>query len=434
MPVARPQITAAAGNRRDQDIDLLSTLIARARQGEVAVQTHVADRLAAIGCHVDRLRYRPDEVLLRHEFAAAGAMSRAERESIVARLSGTGGGRSLILFAHPDSEPVAGLEAWSHDPFSARIANGRIHGWGVADDLAGVAIMVAALSAVRAAGLPLAGDVIIASTPSKRHAHGVAAVLDHGVTADAAIYLHPAESGAGMAEVKAFSSGLLSFEVEIAGGLPPTNEPGHTIFAHQAVNPIDKALVVHRALTELGARRAERVRHPRLERAVGRASNVLMAGVSCGAEARYDRVAERFVVRGSISFPPGEAIKDVQAELASAVAVAARTDPWLAVEPPRLTWVSGVSGAEVAEDHPLYRIVADVIEQQLGRAPNVNPLHTASDIRVPYVQKGIATVGLGPLGGDLTQNGRTGEWVDVEDYLGCIAITAGIIAAWCGPP
>jgi acetylornithine deacetylase len=62
----------------------------------------------------------------------------------------------------------------------------------------------------------------------------------------------------------------------------------------------------------------------------------------------------------------------------------------------------------------------------------MNPLHTGSDIRNPAVQKGIPCVGLGPLGGDLTQNGRTDEWVDVQDHLRAVAVTAALIAEWCG--
>jgi acetylornithine deacetylase len=94
--------------------------------------------------------------------------------------------------------------------------------------------------------------------------------------------------------------------------------------------------------------------------------------------------------------------------------------------------VAGVSGAETSVDHPLYQVVADAIRQVTGQAPHVNPLHTSSDIRNPIVQAAIPTVGLGPLGGDLTQNGLTDEWVDVEDYLKAVKVAAAVIAGWCG--
>ena len=81
---------------------------------------------------------------------------------------------------------------------------------------------------------------------------------------------------------------------------------------------------------------------------------------------------------------------------------------------------------------PLYGVVADAIRRVTGEAPFVNPLHTSSDIRNPILQAGIPTVGLGPLGGNLTQNGFTDEWVDVADYRRSVEVAAAVIAGWCG--
>ena len=61
-------------------------------------------------------------------------------------------------------------------------------------------------------------------------------------------------------------------------------------------------------------------------------------------------------------------------------------------------------------------------------------MHTSSDIRNPAVQKGMPTIGLGGLCGDLSQNGRHDEWIDVADYLRTIDATTAIILDWCGSP
>ena len=192
-----------------EPVAFLQELIRAQRDGEVAVQQRVADAARQLGCTVERVRYRPGDVPMVAEFASAQAIDADERESVVATYRGRGGGRSVIFFAHPDGEPVAATERWRHDPFAGVIEHGRLHGWGVADDLAGVATLVQGLQAALEAGKAPLGDVILASTPSKRHARGVSALLHGGLRADAAVYLHPAESGVGMREIKAFRSNSL---------------------------------------------------------------------------------------------------------------------------------------------------------------------------------------------------------------------------------
>lgn len=425
-------IDAAANERRDASLEFLRELIAAQRQGESAVQSRVATALRAAGCSIENVKYRPLDVPMVAEFASSGAVDAGIRTSTVGRLAGSGGGRSLIFFAHPDGEPVAGIDRWRHDPFVGKISHGRIYGWGVADDLAGVAIMVEAVACMRAAGLAPKGDVIVASTPSKRHARGVSALLHGGMSADAAVYLHPAESGAGMREIKAFASGLLEFRITVRGRPADTTEPIQTAFAHTAVNPILKAARILRALEELDVARGARVQHPELERMIGRSTNISIVSVSAGAPDSYWRVPESCMLYGTVSFPPPEALATVQSEIEAAVRVACSGDAWLEVNPPRIDWVSGVTGAEVRSDHPLFRAVASEVRTVTGTEPYVNPLHTSSDIRNPIVQKGIPTVGLGPLCGDLAQNGHADEWVDVEDYLRAVRAAARTIVSWCG--
>ena len=423
------RLRAAATDRGDAALALLRGMIAAQRTGEAAVQAEVARGLAGAGAEVRSLRYRPAEVPMREEFAAEPPPG--ERESVLGLLSGTGGGRSLILFAHPDSEPLPAAPGWSVDPFTGVVREGRLHGWGVSDDLAGVAAMVSALDVLRAAGVAPRGDVIVASTPSKRHARGVHAVMHHGYRADAAVYLHPAESGAGMREVKAFACGQIEFRITVPGRAPDTTEPGHGAFAHRGVNAIEKAFAVIAALRALDARRGARVHHPALEAAIGRSTNLLVGGIAGGTQ-RGTRVPTDCVISGALAFPPGETLSAVRAEIEAAVAEAAAADPWLRDHPPRIDFVAGVTGAEVPLAHPLWSATATAILGQTGVEPFMNPLHTGSDIRNPAVQQGIPCVGLGPLGGDLTQNGRTDEWVDVADHLRAVAVTAALIAEWCG--
>jgi len=415
-------------------LEFLRALSRTTREGEEAVQALVAKRMRDLKCEVETLRISPADLELKHEFADLGDRPPEPRISVVGRRAGRAGGRSLLLFAHPDNPPQEGLDRWRHDPFGAVIEGGRLYGWGVADDLAGVAIMIEALAALGEAGLEPGGEVILCSTPAKRNAQGVIALLSRGYTADAAVYLHPAESGVGMKEIKAVASGMLQFRIRIAGRAPDTSEPGHTAFAHRADNPAAKGMMVARALEEMDARRGRRVFHPGLDAAVGRSTNLLIGYVQAGEKGSLTRVPETCTLGASLTFPPSEKLADVRREVEAAVAEAARSDPWLRESPPRIDWVFGTQGVETPVDHPLYLTVSRAIRDVIGEDPFVNPLHSASDIRNPILYSGIPTVGLGPLAGDLAQNGLTDEWVDTADYIRAVQITARILLDWGNTP
>lgn len=414
-------------------IDFLRTLIAAQRGGERAVQAVVRQWLTEAGCAVETLPYDPAFIPLAGEFVGEQAQTEGIRRAVMGRLQGDPRRRSLLLFAHPDSEPVAGLDAWRRAPFGGSICGGRLYGWGVADDLAGVAAAV--LATRRAAEIASdLGNVIVAITPSKRHARGVAAVLHQGWTADAALFLHPAGSDAGLNEIQAFASGHLEFRITVSGRLPDTSEASHTAFAHLAVNPIDKAVLLLEALRGLDQRRGRRVHHPALDAAVGRSTNVTVSTIGAGDDDHLGRLSETCVLGGAVSYPPGEPLETVQIEIEVAIGQATARDAWLADHPPQIEWVAGVTGAECPSDHPLFQTAAQAIVELTGAEPQFNPMHIASDVRNPAVQKGIPTIGLGGLCGGLSQNGQHDEWIDVEDYLRTIDVTTAIILDWCGAP
>ena len=423
-------LKALIAGKRQEYLAVLRELLAASADGEEALQRAIAQRFEGLGCQVESISSRPNRFVLPADFAAPSAVPETERVSVVAVLPGTGGGRSLLAFAHPDSEPVADTDQWQHDPFAGEIEDGRMYGWGIADDLSGVIAMICALDAVGAAGLNLSGDVICASAVSKRRAQGIYALLEQGYQADAAIYLHPAESGAGLGDIKARASGLMYFRITVSGQPPHTSEPTHSPFYHLAVNPIDKAWLVYRALAELADERAKRVHHPAYAE-IGRSTNLHISHIAAGNSARPGRVAADAIMTGSVTFPPDEDIATVQREVEAAVRQVSADDVWLREHPAQVEWLQGTSGVEVAEDSDIFGTVAGAIEGVKGVAPSVQSLHAGSEIRAPNHFKGIPTVGFGPLSGDNTQSGGTDEWVSVDDFINMVEVVANIMVEWC---
>ncbi len=93
------------------------------------------------------------------------------RHNLIARRSGTGGGRSLLLSGHVDTVPV-GHQPWKHDPCSGTIERGRLHGRGSWDMKSGLAAQFAAAMALAKAGVRLRGDLLCESVVDEEFAGG----------------------------------------------------------------------------------------------------------------------------------------------------------------------------------------------------------------------------------------------------------------------
>jgi len=438
LPASLPETQSRKINRLFQQIDqnpneyitFLQQLSRATKESEEAVQKLVADRFKALGGEVEVLSIKPATLEFKNEFVADQEVSQVARTSVVGKYTGAKKGPSLLFFAHPDNPPQTGLDKWIHPAFDAQIEGSKLYGWGVADDLAGVAIMAEAIAAIQRAGLKIGGDVILCSTPAKKGAQGVIALLSKGYTADAAVYLHPAESGVGMREIKAIASGMLKFRITVQGQQPETTEPGKTAFAHLGTNAVHKAMKVVEALQALDAQRGERIHHPRLDKAVGRSTNLLIGYMNAGTPGGYTQIPDECTIGASLTFPPQEKMTLIQKEIEECLRKTAQSDPWLREHPPVIEWLFGTQGVETPVEHPLYQTVSRAIQDVTHEEPFVNPMHSGSDIRNPYLYSGIPTVGLGPLCGNLAQNGFYDEWVDVPDFIRAVKITAQIILDW----
>jgi acetylornithine deacetylase len=349
---------------------------------------------------------------------------------VVGRLGDDTSGPALMLWAHPDGMPFDNGDGWTHDPFAGEIDAGRMYGWGIADDLSGVAAALMTADILRGLRIRLRGNLVIASTPSKGHASGVLEVLNSGVRVDAGIYLHPAESGNGLRDIKALAPGMLRFRIRVSGKGPDTAEPNHALYAHQATDPIENMHQLIDALRALDARRAARLHNAAMEGLVGRSTNMLVSTLKGGET--LSRVATSCEAVITFVTPPGEAIEQVRDEIMQTLRTASNADPWQGDDPLQVDWLFGTSGVQVAEDDSLYRSVASAIENVTGSAPRYYAGHTASEIRQPILNYGIPAVGIGPLAGSLTQAGNTDEWLDVGDYLRMIAVCAVAACRWCG--
>ena len=307
------------------------------------------------------------------------------RVSVVGRLRGTGGGRSLLLYGHIDTVGVTGMP----EPFSATVRDGKLYGRGSYDMKCGVTACLAAVKALRDAGTTLRGDVLIAGVADEEAASiGMADVLRH-VTADAAIVTEPTELRVCLAH-----RGFIWVEVETLG-----------VAAHGSRFDlgVDANMRMGRFLARLDTLEQElraRPPHPLVGPPSLHAATLRGGtGISTYADRCRLEIERRTV--------PGETEERVLAELHAITDALAADDPtFRATVRPMLTR----SSFEVDRSAAIVTAVLGATEHVLGVEPKV--------IGEPYwmdaallSSAGIDTVVVGPSGAGAH---ALEEWVDLE--------------------
>lgn len=405
-------------------------LISLYPEGEKKLQSKIAARFKEIGCQVETLELFPSTVQLNKEFASEEVLEKSKRIHVVGRKRGNSDGKSLMIIAHPDADPID-PEGWTIPLHEGKIIDGKVYGWAAADDLSGISIMTEAVDALNEAEFKIDGDVFLVSASAKKNAYGIAAVLREGYSADAAIYLHPAESELGLKEIKTMTSGLLKFRIRVQGMKPPKTEFVQATFSHLGVNPIDKALYVIESFKRLNENRIRNIRYEPLNKEIGRGTNILVSYIEAGKQDNLTDIPNECIIGFGLTFPPNEDIDELISKIEEFVINISDSDPWLKNNPLELKWIQGTQGTEIPLDHPLVEITIDAFEKVTGNKPVSNPLYSKSDLRTPMLIKNIPMIGFGPLAGGLSTTGGLNEWVDIDEYIKAIKICAKMIIQWC---
>jgi acetylornithine deacetylase len=426
------EIVAEIGGRRDEIVSLACELIrldttARAPgdppRDEAVLQRLLADRLAIAGASIDL--FEPDASQLAGLPLVPPGLDFRGRPQLVARLSGRGGGRSLLLNGHIDVVPTQEADGWSSPPLAPEVRDGRLYGRGSCDMKGGIAALVVAAETLAQAGV-LSGDLLVATnTDEESSGAGGVALVERGLRADGGIVAEPTGF-----DVWISCRGSSYLTIAVPG------RAGHAEVAHPgwreggAVNAIDKAVVVLEGLRGLGERWAAdpALRHPRLSPPAV-VPTVIAAGdwpVTIPGEAQ---------LTVAVTFLPAQADADgwgtlVERDVAAAVADACAADDWLARHPARVKVdPNPVMPLEIPPD-------AEVVAAMSGSAADVagherlGGLDSWYDGATFTLLGGTPAVGFGP-GGFETAHG-VDENVPVDDLVTCAQCVAVAALRFCG--
>jgi acetylornithine deacetylase/succinyl-diaminopimelate desuccinylase family protein len=428
-------VRSAVSKRRDDLVALVRELVshrsenpkllgeaeaqARATAAEAACQDAVAARLAALGLQLDRFAALPG------------------RDDVVGRLAGAGRGRSLILNGHVDVVPAGDAAAWPHDPWAGELDGDLLWGRGACDMKGGIACGIAALGALRALGVRLAGDVVFQSVVDEETGGpGTRVALARGHMADAAIVLEPTAR-----EILTVEGGLEWVRVVVRG------RTGHSAVRYRsvhaggqgaAVSAIEKAVKLLAAVGELERHWGVHKLHPLMPRGITTINPGVIAGGSGGGVdgvpngmVAYSNFADYCALGLSLKYLPGERGEDVKAEFEDYVARVAAADPWLREHPPEIEWgIGGVSfpPSEVPSDHPLVTGLSGAFRAVAGE-PRLAGFEAVSDIAW-MAEAGVPAVLYGP--GSITQAHTSAEYVSIDQLVEVTTVVALTLCDWCG--
>jgi acetylornithine deacetylase len=383
--------------------------------GEVDGQDWVEAQWRAAGLVVDA--WDDDPVLLAEEPGFPGV--EAEREvlrGLAARLPGTGGGRSLLLNGHVDVVPAGDVERWTTDPFGGRVADGAVWGRGACDMKAGLVCNLAAVLAVRRAGIALRGDVVLHSVAGEEDGGiGTFATLRRGHRADAAIVTEPTAG-----TVIVANAGALTFRLVVRG------RSAHAAVRDEGVSTVTKLVPILAALEDLEAKRNASVDALLADRAIPYA-------LSIGTVRAGDwpsTVPDLLVADGRLGVALDEDPAAARTELELAVAAACAEDPWLRDHPVEVTWPGGqYASGRLPAGHELLDVVREAIVGTGRPAPAITGAPYGSDLRL-LAAAGIPTLHVGP--GDVRRAHAPDERVDVDEIAWVTRMLVLAMLRWCG--
>ncbi|WP_343216556.1 M20/M25/M40 family metallo-hydrolase [Deinococcus aestuarii] len=321
------------------------------------------------------------------------------RHSVIARVPGTGGGRSLMLNAHLDTVGTGGLPGL----LGPVVRDGRMYGRGTYDMKGGLAACLLALLEARDAGLR--GDVLLTAVADEEHASlGIQSVLLR-VTADAAIVTEPTELNVSVAH-----KGFTWHEITTFGRAAHGSRPDLGI---DAIAHMGRVLG---GLEALGRDLAARPAHPLL----GHGS--LHASLITGGQ-DLSSYPGRCTLRVERRTLPGETPEGVTREIDALLGELAADATFRAEH--RLTLAREPFG--VGQDEPIVQSLRTAAAGVLGGPPALIGQSFWMDSAF-LAAAGIPTAVFGPRGAGAH---AAEEWVDLASVERCREVLSATIRDFC---
>jgi acetylornithine deacetylase len=385
------RVPSVTGDERAAAIELVA--IARSHGLEAEVVEHDLDAVRAAPGY-------PGEEAPRAELVGAEVVLRGA-DPATAR---------LCLNGHIDVVGP-GVQAWQREPWSGDVEDGVLHGRGSADMKGGLVAALHALVALRAAGEPLRGDVVLHAVASEEDGGlGAFAALERDDDFAACLIPEPTEL-----QIVCAHGGALTFTGIVRG------RSAHAALRLSGVSAIDRYIPIHAALHAHEAAINALPRHPLF---AGRPLPFALLVGKVRAGGWSSQVPDELRFEGRLGVPVGMRVADARAGFEAAV-VAATDEHGPPVE---LAWDGGqFASTATALDAPWVHIVQEAAAAELGAPPPLAGVGYGCDMRL-YCERGIPTVLFGPSGLHLAH--AVDERVSVAELAPVARVIVRAVAAF----
>ncbi|MGE0501938.1 MAG: ArgE/DapE family deacylase [Rhizobiaceae bacterium] len=327
-------------------------------------------------------------------------------------------GKSLILQGHVDVVPAGPADMWRDPPFSGDVRDGWLHGRGAQDMKAGIASMVFAVDAIRAAGFRPAAPIHVQTvTEEESTGNGAWSTLARGYRADACLIPEPTANTITRAQ-----SGAVWFRLSVRG------KPVHVARSDAGSNAISAA---YRLLQEL-QRLADRMNGEA-------AADPWFASVPSPVKFNAGRIRGGDWASSTpawcevdcrLGILPGRSVEKLQREIERVVADACAADPYLSARPAEVVWNGFLAEGAVLEPGSAAEAILGAAHEAVLGVPMEARISTAvNDTRYYAHGGGMTALCYGPSG-----KGMHGfdERADLGNLKTTTRILALFIANWCG--
>jgi acetylornithine deacetylase/succinyl-diaminopimelate desuccinylase family protein len=404
---ARGDILAAIEKRREEALDLVSGLVKRPSENPPGDVRAATEYLASW------LRERKLSPRIIETNSAEGLLN------FVVDIAGAGPGRHVVLNGHTDTFPVGDRSLWSTDPFSGTVADGKIHGRGVADMKGGLAASIFAFTLLAARREAWRGRLTLAVVCDEETMGpwGANWLVDRDpkLTADAVIIGEPSSPKT----IRFGERGFVWLRVTTRG------RSSHAAYPHHGWNAIAAMTRLLAELKDLETRawpvpqdflRTIDAARATTDELLGAGTTDVLSSVNVNlgtirGGTKINLTADYCEAEVDIRLPPGvsgaamlqHAGRIVRAHRGAEYEVLQRSEPNYS-----------------APDHPLFVLMSRNVAETTGTAPGLTIGAPATDSRV-FRRAGMPVAVFGPRPYNL---GAADEYITVTDYLDTLRVHA----------